>query len=153
MSRNRQRKNNCNRPEGLSYRQFAGPGITKANLNGVSENFAQVVNKIINNINSPFYVGSYKLWLKPEYNATVKVNVTEGDVWDELRGQEEARKKVMTKYHRDFDKKMVYLLNELHKFEAGLLHYSKKHYIKLDGVMSPAEYEKKMFSMPDKPEK
>ena len=153
MSRNRRRKNNYNRPEGLSYRQFAGPGITKASLSGVSENFIAMVDKINRNTNHAIFLNDYDFWLKPEYNATVKVNVADGDVWDELRGQEEARKKVMTKYHRDFDKNMVYLLNELHKFEAGLLHYSKKHYIKLDGVVSPAEYEEKMYSMPDKPEK
>lgn len=153
MSRNRQRKSISSRPEGLSYRQFAGPGITKASLNGVSENFITIVDKISENTNNAIFFNNPVLWLKPEYNATVKVNVTDGDVWDEVRGQEEARKKVMAKYHRDFDKKMVYLLNELHKFEAGLLHYSKKHYIKLDGVVSPAEYEEKMFSMPEKPEK
>ena len=153
MSRNRWRKNNCNRPEGLSYRQFAGPGITKASLNGVSENFVSMVDKINRNTNHAIFLNDDDFWLKPEYNATVKVNVADGDVWDEVRGQEEARKKVMAKYHRDFDKKMVHLLNELHKFEAGLLHYSKKHYIKLDGVMSPAEYEGKMFNMPEKPEK
>ena len=151
MSKNRQCKNNCNRPEGLSYRQFAGPGITKASLNGVSKNFISMVDKINENTTYAVFLDTTgDFWLKPEYNATVKVNVADGDVWDELRGQEEARKKVMTKYHRDFDKKMVYLLNELHKFEAGLLHYSKKHYIKLDSVMSPAEYEEKMFSMPEK---
>ena len=153
MSRNRRCKNNCNRPEGLSYRQFAGPGITKASLNGVSENFIATVYKINENTNHAIFLDDYDFWLKPEYNATVKVNVADGDVWDELRGQEEARKKVMAKYHRDFDKKMVHLLNELHKFEAGLLHYSKKHYIKLEGVVSPAEYEEKMYSMPEKPEK
>lgn len=153
MSRNRQRKSISSRPDGLSYRQFARPGITKASLNGVSENFITTVDKINDNTNHAVFLNATDFWLKPEYNATVKVNVTEGDVWDELRGQEEARKKVMAKYHRDFDKKMVYLLNELHKFEAGLLHYSKKHYIKLDGVVSPAEYEEKMFSMPEKPEK
>lgn len=153
MSRNRWRKNNCNRPEGLSYRQFAGPGITKASLYGVSENFIATVDKINENTNHAVFLNGTDFWLKPEYNATVKVNVTDGDVWNEVRGQEEARKKVMAKYHRDFDKKMVYLLNELHKFEAGLLHYSKKHYIKLEGVVSPAEYEEKMFSMPEKPEK
>lgn len=153
MSRNRRRNNNCNRPEGLSYRQFAGPGITKASLYGVRGNFIATVDKINENTNHAIFIDASDFWLKPEYNATVKVNVADGDVWDELRGQEEARKKVMAKYHRDFDKNMVYLLNELHKFEAGLLHYSKKHYIKLDGVVSPAEYEEKMFSMPDKPEK
>ena len=153
MSRNRQRNNNCNRPERLSYRQFVGPGITKASLCGVSENFIATVDKINENTNHAVFLNASNFWLKPEYNATVKVNVADGDVWDDLRGQEEARKKVMTKYHRDFDKNMVHLLNELHKFEAGLLHYSKKHYIKLDGVVSPAEYEEKMFSMPDKPEK
>lgn len=153
MSRNRWRKNNRTRPEGLSYRQFAGPGITKASLNGVSENFVSMVDKINRNTNHAIFLNDDDFWLKSEYNATAKVNVTDGDVWDELRGQEEARKKVMTKYHRDFDKKMVHLLNELHKFEAGLLHYSKKHYIKLEGVVSPAEYEEKMYSMPEKPEK
>ena len=153
MSRNRRRNNNCNRPEGLSYRQFAGPGITKASLNGVSENFVSMVDKINRNTNHTIFLNDDDFWLKPEYNATVKVNVADGDVWDELRGQEEARKKVMAKYRRDFDMKMVHLLNELHKFEAGLLHYSKKHYIKLDGVMSPAEYEEKMYSMTEKPEK
>lgn len=150
MSRNRWCKSISSRPEGLSYRQFAGPGITKASLNGVSENFITMVDKINENTNHTVCLNATDFWLKPEYNATVKVNVADGDVWDELRGQEEARKKVMTKYHRDFDKKMVHLLNELHKFEAGLLHYSKKHYIKLEGVVSPAEYEEKMFSMPEK---
>lgn len=150
MSRNRRRKSINSRPEGLSYRQFAGPGITKASLNGVSENFISMVDKINENTNHAIFLNASNFWLKPEYNATVKVNTADGDVWDELRGQEEARKKVMSKYHRAFDKKMVYLLNELHKFEAGLLHYSKMHYIKLDGVISSAEYEEKMFSMPKK---
>ena len=150
MSRNRRRNNNCNRPEGLSYRQFAGPGITKASLSGVEDNFLRAVDKIAMNTTDVFFVSSYEMLMEPEYNATVKVNTADGDVWDELRGQEEARKKVMAKYHRDFDKKMVHLLNELHKFEAGLLHYSKKHYIKLEGVVSPAEYEEKMYSMPKK---
>lgn len=150
MSRNRRRKNNCNRPEGLSYRQFAGPGITKASLSGVGDNFLRAVDKITMNTTDAFFVNSYEMLMEPEYNATVKVNTADGDAWDELRGQEEARKKVMSKYHRAFDKKMVYLLNELHKFEAGLLHYSKTHYIKLNGVVSPAEYEEKMFSMSKK---
>lgn len=153
MSRSRRYRSINSRPEGLSYRQFAGPGITKASLNGVSENFIATVDKINKNTSDTIFVGSPDFWLKPEYNATVKVNIADGDVWDELRGQEEARKKVMAKYHRDFDKKMVHLLNELHKFEAGLLHYSKKHYIKLEGVVSPAEYEEKMYSMSEKPEK
>lgn len=150
MSRSRQYRSISSRPEGLSYRQFAGPGITKASLNGVSENFINTVYKINKNTNHTVCLNATDFWLEPEYNATVKVNVADGDVWDELRGQEEARKKVMAKYHRDFDKKMVHLLNELHKFEAGLLHYSKKHYIKLEGVVSPAEYEEKMYSMPEK---
>ena len=84
MSRNRWRKNNCNncnRPEGLSYRQFAGPGITKASLNGVGENFVHVVNKISENTNNTIFFNNPGLWIKPEYNATVKVNVTDGDVW------------------------------------------------------------------------
>lgn len=149
MARNRRRKNEP-KYEGLSYRQFAGPGITKASLSGVEGNFLRAVDKIAMNTTDAFYVSGYAMLMEPEYNATVKVNTTDGDVWDELRGQEEARKKVMSKYHRAFDKKMVYLLNELHKFEAGLLHYSKKHYIKLDGVVSPAEYEEKMYSMPEK---
>ena len=153
MSRNRRRKSYCNRPEGLSYRQFAGPGITKASLYGVSENFIATVDKINENTTHAFFLNASDFWLKPEYNATAKVNVADGDVWDELRGQEEARKKVMAKYHRDFDKNMVHLLNELHKFEAGLLHYSKKHYIKLEGVVRPAEYEEKMYSMSEKPQK
>ena len=150
MSRNRRCKSISSRPDGLSYRQFAGPGITKVSLNGVSRNFISMVDKINENTNHAISLATTDFWLKPEYNATVKVNVADGDVWDGLRGQEEARKKVMAKYHRDFDKNMVHLLNELHKFEAGLLHYSKKHYIKLDGVVSPAEYEEKMFSMPKK---
>ena len=149
MARNRRRKNEP-KYEGLSYRQFAGPGITKASLYGVKDNFLQAVDKIAMNTTDTFFVIGSEMLLEPEYNATVKVNTADGDVWDEIRGQEEARKKVMSKYHRAFDKKMVYLLNELHKFEAGLLHYSKTHYIKLNGVVSPAEYEEKMFSMPKK---
>lgn len=149
MARNRRRKNEP-KYDGLSYRQFAGPGITKANLSGVEHNFLRAVDKIATNTTDAFCVSGYAMLMEPEYNATVKVNTADGDVWDELRGQEEARKKVMSKYHRAFDKKMVYLLNELHKFEAGLLHYSKKHYIKLEGVVSPAEYEEKMFNMPEK---
>lgn len=150
MSRSRRYRSINSRPEGLSYRQFAGPGITKASLYGVAGNFYRAVDKIAMNTTDAFYVSDYAMLMEPEYNATVKVNTADGDVWDELRGQEEARKKVMSKYHRAFDKKMVYLLNELHKFEAGLLHYSKTHYIKLVGVVSPAEYEEKMFSMPEK---
>lgn len=150
MSRNQRHKHNHTRPEGLSYRQFAGPGITKANLSGVKDNFFRAVDKIAMNTTDAFFVSGEEMLMEPEYNATVKVNTADGDVWDELRGQEEARKKVMAKYHRDFDKKMVHLLNELHKFEAGLLHYSKKHYIKLEGVISSVEYEEKMFSMPKK---
>lgn len=84
-------------------------------------------------------------FIKPSYMGKATLNIADGDTFDEEEGKRLAKERVLEKYHKDFDGKMIYALNMLRTFCAGVEHYCRKHNIDIDYVPTVSDIELKIY--------
>mgnify|MGYP005801860793 CR=1 FL=1 len=118
-------------PDGLTYETYDGGRITKATLAGTELNVYMTVSRLCKD--SGFYpnLDLDDIQLRPLYRGVAKVN-PEYDQPNQEVGEELARERAMEKYHRDFDRKFNFVMEQLAALEARFLHYAERHQVELD---------------------
>lgn len=123
---------------GITYTTYDNGRITKATLNGVSENLDNAVFRITSQakyISTPY---TKSLNLPNTFTATAKLNVLE-DQPDPEFARTLAHDRVMQKYHKAFDRGMVDVVNDFHMTLARFYHYCDKKGIDISKCKSIGE--------------
>lgn len=142
------------RPSGLSYTNYNNRCI-KAYLEGTACDAHLAMTSIITKL-IPGYLREEAVteivsllmgytFIDDTYTGKATLNIADGDTFDEEAGKRIAKRRILNKYHKDFDGKMTYALNMLRTFCAGTEHYCKKHNIDIEEVPSVSEIERKIY--------
>lgn len=83
--------------------------------------------------------------MQGEYTAKATVNVADGDSFDIEIGKNLAKRRLLDKYHKDFDRSMKKALLKARTFVAALEHYCEKHNIDFKNVPSERDIEDKIY--------
>ena len=112
-------------------------GRTTARLEDCSEDAYTIINKICDNMTH-----ACTMWFCDRYvmddvfTAKSKLNVAQGDVYDMQHGKDLAQERVLEKYHRQLNKKLMTFLADARELVARTEHYLEKHDIDYSDVMS-----------------
>lgn len=137
---------NVERNDGLKFSTYPHAGVVKAKLTGIEDNVFIAICKILGNHSkflSAYYDG--ELMLPNQYNGKAKTNFTLGDTYNEETGSKLARERCMSKYHKNFDKRMVAFLTDVRTVLAATEHYCDTVGIDYSGAESVAELRAKRF--------
>lgn len=137
---------NVERDDGLKFSTYPDAGVVKAKLIGVEENVLIAIAKILGN-HSKYLGVTYHpdLILSSQYNGKARANFTLGDTYDEKIGADLSRKRCMSKYHKNFDKRMVTFLTDVRTVLAAIEHYCDTTGIDYSDAESVAEIRAKRF--------
>ena len=108
-------------------------GKTIATITGCSYDAVHILEKLAHSCNGKSYGMAY------EFTAKSKLNVAEGDTYDENVGKKLAQERVLNKYHRDLNKALCRALAEYRELVARLEHYMDKQGIERGHVMTITE--------------
>ena len=79
------------------------------------------------------------------YVGKAKVNTDEGDTFDYEVGSKLARERCLDKYHKAFDSRIVWALEDARSLVAWIEHYAEKKNIDTSGVASVDELKEMYF--------
>ena len=136
-----------NRDDGLKFSTYPEAGVVKAKLTGVQDNVFIAIYKLLDNHSkflNVYYDG--ELMLDNQFNGKARANFTLGDSYDEKIGSDLARKRCMSKYHKNFDKRMVSFLTDVRTLLAAVEHYCDTTGIDYTNAESVAEIRAKRFN-------
>lgn len=138
---------NVERDDGLKFSTYPEAGVVKAKLTGVEDNVFIAICKILGN-HSKFLSVYYddELELSNQYNGKARANFTLGDSYDEKIGSDLARKRCMSKYHKNFDKRMVSFLTDVRTVLAAVEHYCDTTGIDYSNAESVTDIRAKRFN-------
>lgn len=138
---------NVERDDGLKFSTYPEAGVVKAKLTGVQDNVFIAICKILGN-HSKFLSVYYddELELSNQYNGKARANFTLGDSYDEKIGSDLARKRCMSKYHKNFDKRMVSFLTDVRTVLAAVEHYCDTTGIDYSNAESVTDIRAKRFN-------
>lgn len=108
-------------------------GKTIATITGCSYDAVHILEKLANSCNGKSYGMAY------EFTAKSKLNVAEGDIYDENVGKKLAQERVLNKYHKSLNRALCCALAEYRELVARLEHYMDKQGIERGHVMTIAE--------------
>lgn len=108
-------------------------GKTIATITGCSYDAVHILEKLANSCTKR------TVGLAPEFTAKSKLNVTEGDIYDENVGKKLAQERVLSKYHKSLNRALCCALAEYRELVARLEHYMDKQGIERGHVMTIAE--------------
>lgn len=108
-------------------------GKTIATITGCSRDALHILEKLVNSCNGKSYRMAY------EFTAKSKLNVAEGDVYDEDVGKKLAQERVLNKYHKALNRALCQALSEYRELVARLEHYMDKQGIEHGHIMTIAE--------------
>ena len=108
-------------------------GKTVATITDCSYDALYILKKLINSCN----IKSYRM--ASEFTAKSKLNVAEGDIYDENVGKKLAQERVLYKYHKSLNKALCCALAEYRELVARLEHYMDKQGIERGHVETIAE--------------
>lgn len=108
-------------------------GKTIATITGCSYDAVHILEKLANSCNGKSYGMAY------EFTAKSKLNVAEGDTYDENVGKKLAQERVLSKYHKGLNRALCRALAEYRELVARLEHYMDKQGIERGHVMTIAE--------------
>lgn len=108
-------------------------GKTVATITGCSYDALHILKKLINSCNTK----SYRM--ASTFTAKSKLNVAEGDIYDENVGKKLAQERVLYKYHKSLNKALCCALAEYRELVARLEHYMDKQGIERGHVETIAE--------------
>lgn len=132
----------------LDYKIYPSGGVVKAEVVGTMFDAMIVMNNLVEKANLKTLVLD-GIWeeslLNSNYHGKAKVNILDGDMFNEEIGKEIARGKALEKYHRAFDKKILAMLTDARVLVATIEHYCKKKDIDMSKVPSVEELSKKRF--------
>lgn len=109
-------------------------GKTIATITGCSYDALHILEKLVNSCNIKRMTK-----LAPEFTAKSKLNVAEGDIYNENVGKKLAQERVLSKYHKSLNKALCCALAEYRELVARLEHYMDKQGIERGHVMTIAE--------------
>ena len=136
------------RDDGLNFSTYPYAGVVKAKLTGVEDNVLIAIAKILRNHSK--YLGVFRgydnLRLPNQYNGKARANFTLGDSYDEKIGSDLARKRCMSKYHKNFDKRMVSFLTDVRTVLAAVEHYCDTTGIDYSNAESVTDIRAKRFN-------
>lgn len=118
-------------PDGLTYETYDGGRITKATLAGTDLNVCRTIARLCRDSGFCPCFDIDDIQLRPLYRGVAKVN-PEYDQPDPQVGEELSRERALEKYHRDFDRKFNFVMEQLAALEARFLHYAERHQVELD---------------------
>lgn len=115
---------NVERDDGLKFATYPEAGVVKAKLIGVEENVLVAIAKILGN-HSKYLGVTYDpdLILSGQFTGKARANFALGDTYDEKVGTTLARERCMSKYHKNFDKRMLKFLTDVRSVVAAVEHY------------------------------
>lgn len=108
-------------------------GKTIATITGCSYDAVHILEKLANSCNGKSCRMDY------EFTAKSKLNVAEGDTYDENVGKKLAQERVLSKYHKSLNRALCCALAEYRELVARLEHYMDKQGIERGHVMTIAE--------------
>ena len=111
-------------------------GKTIATITGCSYDALHILDKLVDSCNTK---GMMTKTLAPEFTAKSKLNVAEGDTYDENVGKKLAQERVLNKYHKSLNRALCCALAEYRELVARLEHYMDKQGIERGHVMTIAE--------------
>lgn len=138
---------NVERDDGLKFSTYPEAGVVKAKLTGVEENVLIAIAKILGN-HSKYLGVTYDpaLILSGQFTGKARANFTLGDSYDEKIGSDLARKRCMSKYHKNFDKRMVSFLTDVRTVLAAVEHYCDTTGIDYSNAESVTDIRAKRFN-------
>lgn len=110
-------------------------GKTIATITDCSYDALHILEKLVDSCN----VKGMTKRLAPEFTAKSKLNVAEGDIYDENVGKVLAQERVLSKYHKSLNRALCCALAEYRELVARLEHYMDKQGIERGHVMTIAE--------------
>ena len=108
-------------------------GKTTATITDCSYDALHILEKLVNSWTKR------TVGLAPEFTAKSKLNVAEGDIYDENVGKKLAQERVLSKYHKSLNRALCCALAEYRELVARLEHYMDKQGIERGHVMTIAE--------------
>ena len=96
-----------------------------------------VPTSVINFMVKPRFSGCCEM--ANSYVGKAKVNTDEGDTFDYEVGSKLARERCLDKYHKAFDSRVVWALEDARSLVAWIEHYAEKKNIDTSGVVSVDE--------------
>ena len=143
---------NSMRPDsGIQYEVFNNK-VIRATLNGTDYDAERSINKILNSVPTSvinFYVKSPIddgfCEMAHSYVGKAKVNTEEGDTFDYEVGSKLARERCLDKYHKAFDSRITWALEDARSLVAWIEHYAEKKNIDTSGIASVEELKEVYF--------
>lgn len=123
------KKKSQKRPQrqGINYRTFNNR-VVECSLSDVSGSYYEFLSSLITPGNKGRNAQLCPRFscLADEYRGLAYCNADAGEVFDEEKGKQIAKDRCMAAYYKDFDHKIVELLEELHTIEARLFNRLRK---------------------------
>ena len=140
------------RPSGLNFETFNNR-IVKASLYNTSEDAVQAINGICRKANLKILEPEIDYWspedsiawMPDSFSGKAKLNVSQGDTWNEEVGSQFARERCLSKYHRAFDSRILKALEDARTLVVCFEHYCKKHGIDSSRISTEEEIKNKRF--------
>ena len=143
---------NSMRPgSGIQYEVF-NDKVIRATLNGTDYDAERSINKILYSVPTSvinFYTKSSLdngcCGMAHSYVGKAKVNTEEGDTFDYEVGSKLARERCLDKYHKAFDSRIAWALEDARSMVAWIEHYAEKKNIDTSGIASVEELKEVYF--------
>ena len=137
------------RPSGLNFETFNNR-VVKASLYDTGDDAIRAINSICYKANlkvidtGVFFF--FFLSIPDTFIGKAKLNVAQGDTWNEETGSQLARERCLSKYHKAFDSRIAIALEDARTLVACFEHYCNKHSIDTSKVMSIEDIKDRKFS-------
>ena len=135
------------RQDGLSFSYYPQAGVVKAKLNGVEWNVMTAIHKLCRNHSK--FLNCYpddELFMSNQFFGKARANQFMGDTFDQTYGEDLARERCMTKYHKNFDSRMRLFLKDVRTLLGAVEHYCDVVGIDYSEVESVEEIRAKRFN-------
>lgn len=142
---------NSMRPgSGIQYEIFNGK-VVRATLENTDYDAERSIRKILYSV--PTSVIDFQVkgpfdgctTMASSYVGKAKVNTDEGDTFDYEVGSKLARERCLDKYHKAFDSRITWALEDARSLVAWIEHYAEKKNIDTSGVASIDELKEVYF--------
>ena len=136
------------RPSGLNFETFNNR-VVKASLYDTGTDASRAINSICDKANLRVLdAGIYfseKAYIPDSFTGKAKLNVAQGDTWNEETGSQLARERCLSKYHKAFDSRITMALEDARALVVCFEHYCKKHGIDSSKIPTEDEIKNKRF--------
>ena len=132
----------------LTYATYEAGGVVKAELRGTTFDAANAIMRLCENADMKMVQldgVSPDALMEYNYRGRAKVNKKDGDIFNEVIGQELARGKALHKYHKAYDKRICAFLADIRSLVATIEHYCAKKSIDISKVETVEELRMKRF--------